>query len=52
MSAELSLKSENADISVKDYRFTTNLDLALAIKGDATESPRVDFLCEHFSVCR
>jgi hypothetical protein len=42
MSAELSLKSEDADIRVKDYRFTTNLDLALAVTGDAAESPRVD----------
>jgi len=42
MSAELTLKSEEADLSVKDYRFTTNLDLALVVKGDAMQSPRVD----------
>jgi hypothetical protein len=42
MSANLSLESEDADISVKGYRFSTDLDLALAVKGDATESPRVD----------
>jgi hypothetical protein len=42
MSAELSLKSEDADISVKDYRFATDLDLVLAVEGDATQSPRVD----------
>jgi len=42
VTGELSLTSSNALLTVKEYRFETNLDLRLEVEGEVSESATVD----------